>query len=386
MATSDGRNLRRVPVVLLGPGNVGRALLRQIVDARGMHAARGGLRLAIRAVVDSGGAVETADRAGFDDAAIATLVERKGRGEGLRAGVPVDGVDHAPGREGGADLAAVLERVAEPTAIVVDCSASDSVSRTLARHARGSGRLVLANKLSLVGQIEIFDAIAAAGGQGRARWEATVGAGVPIVAALRRMLDSGDEVARIEGTLSGTLNFLVTELRAGRPFSEIAAEARALRFTEPDPRVDLGGVDMARKALILARMLGWRLGMADVSVGRLYPADMDDLEPEEFMAALKGLDQGFTDRIADAARTGDVFRYAAVIEAGSCTVGPLLVPADSPMGRLTGTDNLVAFHTRWYGSGSPLVLQGRGAGAEATAAGVLADIVEVAAPLGAART
>jgi homoserine dehydrogenase len=140
-------------------------------------------------------------------------------------------------------------------------------------------------------------------------------------------------------------------------------------------------VDVARKALILARGLGWRLNLEDVEVQGLYPADMDGLTVAEFMDALPRLDEEFQMRVAEAQSAGKVLRFAAQVEAqgdtGVCRVGPTLVSAASPLGRLSGTDNLVEFTTRWYNP-NPLVVQGRGAGTDATAAGVLSDIVELA--------
>ncbi len=145
----------------------------------------------------------------------------------------------------------------------------------------------------------------------------------------------GDEVQRIAGTFSGTLGYVMTGLQAGRPFSEIVREAHGLGYTEPDPRDDLGGVDVARKALILARGLGWRLDLDDVAVQGLYPAELDSLSVSEFMAALPQLDEGFAARVAEAQAQGKVLRYAALVENGVCTVGPTTVSEASPLGRLT---------------------------------------------------
>ncbi len=134
---------------------------------------------------------------------------------------------------------------------------------------------------------------------------------------------------------------------------------------------------MARKALILARGLGWQLDLADVQVTGLYPPEMDSLSVQEFLDALPQLDETFQQQAAEAAARGQVLRYTATVEGQRCQVGPTRVSADSPLGRLRGTDNLVEFHTRWYHP-NPLVIQGRGAGVDATAAGVLSDIVELA--------
>ncbi|MBK8045949.1 MAG: hypothetical protein IPK16_01705 [Anaerolineales bacterium] len=211
---------------------------------------------------------------------------------------------------------------------------------------------------------------------GRTRWETTCGAALPVIVTLNRLLASGDNVRRIAGTFSGTLGYVMTGLEAGRPFSEVVREAHKRGYTEPDPRDDLGGVDVARKALILARGLGWRMEMTDVQVRGLYPAEMSRLSVAQFLEALPALDVEFGDRVATAAADGKVLRYVATIEDGKCRVGLTLVDAASPLGRLTGTDNLVEFYTAWYDP-NPLVIQGRGAGADVTASGVLSDVVEL---------
>lgn len=364
-----------VPIALLGAGGVGRALVRQIVALRDRHAAAYGLRLAVRAVADRGGAVVAASSGGLGDDVLLALEARKAAGGMLRDAVDLAG-------DGGAVRGDVLAAVDAPGLIAVDCTASADVAPALLA-ALGRGRdVVLANKLPLAAGLDAWDAWDAAGraapGGGRARWEATVGAAVPIIATLRRLLAAGDDVARIEGTFSGSLNFLATELRAGRAFWAIVRDARSRGFTEPDPRTDLGGLDMARKALILARMLGARIELADVAREALFPAEMAALDVEAFLAETATLDAAFARTVAEARAGGGVWRYAAQVTPSGASVGPVVVPADSPLGLLRGTDNHVAFHTRWYAD-SPLVLQGRGAGVDATASGVLSDLVELAA-------
>jgi len=286
--------------------------------------------------------------------------------------------------------------ITTPHAIVVDCTATDATTPHLRAALERGWDIVLANKLPLAGALSDFAFLTGNGvdagadvvplRRGRARWEATVGAGVPLIATLSRLVAADDAVARIEGTFSGTLNYVATELRAGRPLSAIIADAMARGFTEPDPRTDLGGHDMARKALILARMLGWEIGLDDVTVRGLYPPEWDDASHPDhvadvptFLQRLSELDTPTAERVAAADAAGAVYRLVATLANGRAAVTPTAVPADSPLGRLTGTDNLVAFHTRWYDT-APLVLQGRGAGVEATASGVLADIVELAPP------
>ena len=367
-----------VPLALLGAGGVGRALLRQIVANRARHAAELGLALDVRAVCDRTGAVVADRPAALADEALLDIAAHKAGGGTLR------GRDGAVALAPGTGLGALLAHLDAPALIVVDCTATDEVTPHLLRVLARGRDVVLANKLPLTGDLATWDAFAgrapaAALGpaRGRVRWETTVAAAVPVIATLRRLLNAGDEVARIAGSFSGSLNHLATELRAGRRFSDIVREARDRHYLEPDPRTDLGGRDMARKALILARMLGARLTLEEVAAEPLFPPALAEVPVAAFYDALPTLDQAMAASVAAAQAAGGVWRYAAEVTSAGAAVGPTVAPADSPLGRMRGTDNHVAFHTRWYAD-SPLVLEGRGAGVEATASGVLADIVELA--------
>ena len=379
-----------VPLVLLGCGGVGRALLRQIVDQRAHHAAHHGLRLAVAGVADSTAAVVAPEKGELSDSTLAKVEDVKAQGGSLSA---LPWAKPAPEEDWW------MEYELGP-GVLVDCTASEDIAGWLQVSLDDGWHVALANKLPLVGDWAGYADIAWRGdadhprlheqgypslGQywdgprGRAMWEATVGSGLPVIAALERLVDAGDTVRRIAGTFSGTMNFLTNGLREGRRYSELVHEARARHYTEPDPRTDLGGVDMARKALILARGCGLRIDLDAVEVEALYPPHLDTLDIEGFMGALEPLDEDFEARVAAARAEGGVLRYLAEIdlEAQSCRVGPTVVPADSPLGLLRGTDNLVTIHSRWYDP-TPLVLQGRGAGVDATAAGVLADVVQLA--------
>jgi homoserine dehydrogenase len=362
--------MRNLPVILFGAGGVGRALVRQILENRTFHASQYGLALRVLAVADSSSAAISLD-GGLDDGVLAELLGIKASGKSL-AEHPMGG----PQR----DLAGVVDVAGRPGAVVIDCTASEVTVPALLFSLEQGYKLVLANKKPLTLQQEVYDRLTRAGGAlrqlGRSRWETTCGAALPVIATLNRLVASGDQVQRIAGAFSGTLGYVMTGLEQGRRLSEVVREAHKLGYTEPDPRDDLGGVDVARKALILARCLGWSLELADVEVTGLYPAHMDQLSIDEFMEALPELDEQFQAQVQAASAQDKVLRFAATIEEGRCRVGPTLVSAGSPLGRLSGTDNLVEFHTRWY-TPNPLVVQGRGAGVEATASGVLADMIEL---------
>jgi homoserine dehydrogenase len=369
--------MRELPVIVFGVGGVGRALLRQIVEHRAFHALQYGLYLKLLAVCDSDGAV-IEPSAGLDDDLLREVIAAKAAGQRL-AQHPQGGAQ--------ADLAGIVDIAGRAGCVVVDCTASAATIPALLYALDQRYKLVLANKKPLTLDQEVYDRLTSAGGTadghapvrhlGHTRWETTVGAALPVIATLNRLVSSGDEVQRIAGTFSGTLGYVMSGLQAGEAFSAVVREAHRLGYTEPDPRDDLGGVDVARKALILARGLGWRLSLDDVQVEGLYPAAMSHLSVAEFMDALPELDAHFQAQVAEASARGMALRYAAQVADGACRVGPTLVPANTPLGRLSGTDNLVEFTTRWY-TPNPLVIQGRGAGVDATAAGVLSDIIELA--------
>ena len=360
-----------VPVVVLGLGSVGRSFVSQVLSQRAFHDHHYGLRLSIRAVSDSRGFVYARDNYHLLDTELTAILKHKAAGRPLDEWA--DGIRASP-----LDTA---QFGALPGSVVVDCSAADTTVDALL-WALGEGhRIVLANKKPLTGDLAIWHRLThtAAGtwNLGRSRWETTVGSGLPVVATLHRLVGSGDSVTSVEGALSGTLGYVMTGLQEGKTFSEVVSEAKASGYTEPDPRDDLGGVDVARKALILARGIGLGLSLADVEIESLYPAEAAGLSVDEFMEALPSMNQGFQTRCAAAARRNACLRYVASVSTNAVRVGLQEVPLDSPLGQLQGTDNLVQFRSGWYNP-QPLVLQGRGAGVDATAAGILSDVVDLA--------
>ena len=341
----------------LGFGGVGRALARQIMAARERHEMRNQLRLEIVGIADSAGVV--LDSNGICDATLVQMDTRKTKGQKLGDNLkPIQASARSPIPDG---------------AIVVDTTATDAtVPLILEAKSRGCG-VVLANKLPLAGSLEDWDALTGS----KARWETTCGAALPVISTLNTLLNSGDTVTRIEGALSGTLGYLSGEMERGTPFGEAVRVAKQLGFTEPDPRQDLGGKDVARKALILARMLGYRIGMADVQIESLYPAEMDVLSVEEFLREVDTLNEPMAQRAAALTAGGEKLRYAASIENGICKAGLMGAAPDTKLGSIRSTDSIVAFTTTYF-SDNPLAVSGRGAGQDVTASGVLGDIVSLA--------
>jgi homoserine dehydrogenase len=188
------------------------------------------------------------------------------------------------------------------------------------------------------------------------------------------LLDSFDEIHGISGCFSGTLGYLTTALEKGRKYSEIVSEAKEKGYTEPDPRDDLGGVDVARKALILARSMGYTAELKDIKIEALYPHHLSELSIPEFMERLPEINELYAAKFWQAKQKGETLRYVATVNNKYLKVGLESVPQESQIGRLRGTDNIILFKTRRY-EPNPLVIQGRGAGPEVTASGVLADII-----------
>ena len=287
-----------------------------------------------------------------------------------------------------ADLAQFLDHVRVdylPHTVLVDCTASAAVAARYADWLGAGIHIVTPNKKANSGDYPAYQRLRNARRHGGTHYlyEATVGAGLPVVQTLRDLRETGDDITSIEGIFSGTLAYLFNVYDGGASFSSIVHDARARGFTEPDPRDDLSGMDVARKLIILAREMGLALELQDVQVESLVPPELVAGSIEEFMAHLPRYDAAMLARLERARERNTVLRYTGKITAaGEATVGLQELQRSHPFANIALTDNVVRFATRRYCE-NPLIVQGPGAGPEVTAGGVFADILRLAAYLGA---
>ncbi|HET7435939.1 MAG TPA: bifunctional aspartate kinase/homoserine dehydrogenase I [Thermoanaerobaculia bacterium] len=361
---------RESKLTLLGFGQIGRALAGQLI-AQDKHLRQElGVDIKVTALADRSGI--KVEEKGFSASTLQRLAKQKASGARLfdrDSPLTLQQLQLAMSEE--------LWLLPSHRPILVDLT-SEETAPLLQEALEHGFHVVLANKKPLaVPQLEFDRLMATAKERGLAlRYEATAGAGLPVLDTLAKLQEAGDRVEQIFGCFSGTLGFLMTALEDGKPFSDAVREAWKLGYTEPDPRDDLSGLDVARKALILARTLGRRVELSDVALESLYTPAVDDADPATFVQKITALNGSFAERVARAKLEAKVLRYVAKIGRRNIRVGIEAVPENSPMGRLRGTDNQVVIHTKRYHT-NPLVVTGPGAGAQVTAAGVLNDIVAI---------
>lgn len=267
-----------------------------------------------------------------------------------------------------------------PNSIFVDCTSNDEVSQLYANILEKSISVVTPNKKAASGSQEYYNELKAAAVRHNVKYlyETNVGAGLPVVKTIRDFRSSGDKIHKIEGILSGTVSFILNSLSADEKFSDIVLKARDLGYTEPDPRDDLNGMDMARKILILAREAGYSLELSDVQINKILPEELYKAKSvDAFFKLLPDVDDHFEQLRAKAARHGKVLRYVAIFANGKASTQLIEVDEDHPAYALRSSDNLVAINSDCYPN-RPLVVMGPGAGPHVTANGVLADIIKVA--------
>ena len=349
---------------LIGPGTVGRVLLAQIATQidrlRGLN-----LDLRVRGIASSKRML--LQETSVDLSRWAELMAEAGEPLNLEKFINHVQADYVP------------------HTVVIDCTASASIADQYRDWLSRGIHIVTPNKKANSGTLPYYRSLQDAKRDAGTHYlyEATVGAGLPIIHTLRDLRGTGDEITQIEGIFSGTLAYLFNVFDGSESFSSIVRAAKAKGYTDPDPRDDLSGIDVARKLIILGREMGLTLEIADVQVEGLVPEALTQCSVEEFMARLPESDAAMAAALAEARLKNQVLRYVGRIDAaGKATVGLMRLEAKHAFANIALTDNVVRFATRRY-CDNPLIVQGPGAGPEVTAAGVFSDLLRLSAYLGA---
>lgn len=350
---------------LIGPGHVGATFLDQLAGRKDWLQEEFGTDLRVRAII-------TSKEMLVDQAPIELSNWRQRLAE---EGVPTD-LDR---------LADYVHTESVPHAVIIDCTASEDVgSRYLDWLSMGI-HVITPNKKANTGALDYYRALRVEGRRADAHYlyETTVGAALPILQTLRDLVQTGDEIRRIEGILSGTLSYLFNSFDGTKPFSQIVRDALEKGYTEPDPREDLSGMDVGRKVVILAREIGMDLSLADLEIEGLVPEGLEEGSVDDFLVRLADHDEEMLDMVDQARSRGEVLRFVGTIDAEEgCSVALSAYPLDHAFARIQLTDNIVQFQTRRYRD-NPLVVQGPGAGPDVTAGGVFADLLRLVSYLGA---
>ncbi|WP_027470892.1 bifunctional aspartate kinase/homoserine dehydrogenase I [Saccharicrinis fermentans] len=263
--------------------------------------------------------------------------------------------------------------------VMVDCTANETIASIYQDVLDSNVSVVTANKIASSSQYDLYQKLkSTALNKGvKFLFETNVGAGLPIIAPLRDLVMSGDKILKLEAVLSGTLNYIVNTVDENNPLSKVIQDAKDLGYSEPDPRIDLSGTDVARKILILARESGYALEMSDIEVTPFVPKNyMDGGSLDVFMQEIKKYDTVFEEHRKSLVEQGKKLRYGAKLEQGKAVVGFIEVDHKHPFFELEGSNNIILINSDHYKE-HPMQIKGYGAGAEVTAAGVFADIIKV---------
>ena len=350
---------KNINLFLVGTGLIGATLLEQIDEQKSFLKENYGLTMTLRGVAD----VEKMSFAEDLD-----FSNWQGR---LAAGQK-------------SDLMGFVDKIKEincANSIFIDCTATEMMTPVYQELLSGSVSVVTPNKKANSDEISVYKQIHKTAHDHNAKfyYETNVGAGLPIISTLKDLLRSGDEIVKIQAVLSGTLSYIFNTFSSKSRFVDVVAKAKELGYTEPNPKDDLTGQDVARKALILSREMGRQVNLSDIQAVSILPEEcLAQDSAESFMASLEQNDAYFAQMMSDAEGKGKRLRFLATISEQGAKIGLEQVDSTSPFYSLSGSDNMVVFTTKRYTKQMPLVVSGPGAGAAVTAAGVFADIIKIA--------
>jgi aspartokinase/homoserine dehydrogenase 1 len=344
---------------LCGTGTVGGRLIDQIAQQREALMQTRGLKINIVGIARSKRAVF--DRGGIDPAAWQEKFKQ-------------DGIDINPAR-----LREEILGMNIFNSVFVDCTANADIAALYGDFIDHGISVVAANKIAASSDYANYRSLKELSRKRGVKWlfETNVGAGLPIIGTINDLCNSGDRILKMEAVLSGTLNFIFNTLSADIPFSQTVRMAKEQGFSEPDPRIDLSGKDVMRKLVILSREAGYEVSQEDVEAQLFIPQDFFECSEEEFWAKLPSLDTGFEQRRKELAAEGKRWRFVAQNDHGRLSVGLRAVGSDHSFYVLDGSNNIILLTTERYNR-HPMLIQGYGAGADVTAAGVFADIMSIA--------
>ena len=354
-------------VGIIGPGNVGGTLLDQLAKQAERLKSERKIDIRVRAI--TGASKMVLDEAMVDLKDWRSLLE-----EGAVDADMDRFVDH-------------VQTDYHPHAVIIDCTASEAISSHYQGWLSRGIHVVTPNKKANTASFEGYQELRKASRTRRRHYlyETTVGAGLPIIQTLRDLIETGDRVLKIEGILSGTLSYLFNAYDGERPFSELLRDAHRLGYTEPDPRDDLSGMDVARKVVILGREMGLTLELGSVEVESLVPESLRAASVEEFMEGLSKYDDEMKSLLISARESHQVLRFVGSVDRdGRASVKLEKYDQSHAFARIKLTDNIVQFQTERYFE-NPLVVQGPGAGPDVTAGGIFADLLRLAAYVGASQ-